>query len=244
MGPAKRRCGDRLHTASIGANDLPTLELPWQPCAPAGNKDKRTISFDMRRPAILAFSILGIVLTLSAQYQDRFKITWIEPGSGATLPEFDAFDSNDGTLGVLNASGPVNTEGHPFFTALGTNGRACVNCHQPTYGMSVSTTGLIERWRTTDGKDPVFAAFDGSNCPGLPQDQEKSHSLPCLPSAACSVSRCLGRPRTPMAHRNLSSSRSKSCATQPGATPVLNNMDLRAPIQPFPYIAARAPRRT
>jgi hypothetical protein len=93
------------------------------------------------------------------------------------LPEFDAFDSTDGTLGVLNASGPVNTEGHPFFTALGTNGRACVNCHQPTYGMSVSTSGLLERWRITDGKDPVFAAFDGSNCPGLPQDQEKSHSL-------------------------------------------------------------------
>jgi hypothetical protein len=131
----------------------------------------------MRRLAVIAFLILGIVLTLSAQYQDRFKITWIEPGSGATLPEFDAFDSNDGTLGVLNASGPVNTEGHPFFTALGTNGRACVNCHQPTYGMSVSTTGLVERWRLTDGKDPVFAAFDGSNCPGLPQDQEKSHSL-------------------------------------------------------------------
>jgi len=131
----------------------------------------------MRRLALTAFLILGIVLTLSAQYQDRFKITWIEPGSGATLPEFDAFDSNDGTVGVLNATGPVNTEGHPFFTALGTNGRACVNCHQPTYGMSVSTTGLLERWRLTDGKDPVFAAFDGSNCPGLPQDQEASHSL-------------------------------------------------------------------
>jgi hypothetical protein len=131
----------------------------------------------MRRLAVIGSFILGTVLTLSAQYQDRSKITWIEPGSAATLPEFDAFDSNDGTLGVLNASGPVNTEGHPFFTALGTNGRACVNCHQPTYGMSVSTSGLLERWRITDGKDPVFAAFDGSNCPGLPQDQEKSHSL-------------------------------------------------------------------
>ena len=121
--------------------------------------------------------IFAIALTLSAQYQDPFKITWIEPGSGAILPEFDAFDSNEGTLGVLNASGPVNTEGHPFFTALGTNGRACVNCHQPTYGMSVSTSGLVERWRDTDGKDPVFAAFDGSNCPELPQDKENSHSL-------------------------------------------------------------------
>jgi len=131
----------------------------------------------MRRLFLLVFLSIGSVLLLSAQYQDRFKITWIEPGSGATLPEFDAFDSTDGTIGVLNASGPINTEGHPFFTALGTNGRACVNCHQPTYGMSVSTSGLIERWRTTDGKDPVFAGFDGSNCPGLPQEKENSHSL-------------------------------------------------------------------
>jgi hypothetical protein len=117
------------------------------------------------------------VCTLSAQYQDRFKITWVEPGSGVVLPEFDAFDSVEGTLGVLNASGPVQTEGHPFFVPLGTNGRACINCHQPAYGMSVSTSGLLERWRVTDGKDPVFAAFDGSNCPGLPQDKESSHSL-------------------------------------------------------------------
>src|ERR1022692_458785 len=110
----------------------------------------------MRRlfPIVILFA--GIALTLSAQYQDRSKITWIEPGSNAILPEFDAFDSVDGTLGVLNASGPVNTEGHPFFTALGTNGRACVNCPQPTYGMSVSTAGLVERWGLTDGKDPVF----------------------------------------------------------------------------------------
>jgi len=132
----------------------------------------------MRHPfLVLGIATCGIALTVSAQYQASFKVTWVEPGSNAILPEFDAFDSVEGTLGVLNASGPVNTEGHPFFTALGTNGRACVNCHQPTYGMSVSVAGLVERWRTTDGKDPVFAAFDGSNCPSLPQDQESSHSL-------------------------------------------------------------------
>jgi len=131
----------------------------------------------MRRLARFFLIFGAIPLTLSAQYQNSFKVTWVEPGSGAILPEFDAFDSVEGTLGVLNASGPVKTEGHPFFTPLGTNGRACVNCHQPTYGMSVSVAGLQERWRSTDGKDPVFAAFDGQNCPGLPQDQQSSHSL-------------------------------------------------------------------
>ncbi len=123
------------------------------------------------------FLLFGIALTLTAQYQGGFKDTWIEPGAGGILPEFDAFDSSNGTLGVLNATGPVNTDRHPFFTALGTNGRACVNCHQPTYSMSVSTTGLLDRWKSTDGKDPVFAAFDGSNCPGLPQNLQSSHSL-------------------------------------------------------------------
>jgi len=131
----------------------------------------------MRRLFLICIFLLGLALALSAQYQNAFKVTWIEPGSGAVLPESDAFDSVEGTLGVLNASGPVNTEGHPFFTPLGTNGRACVNCHQPTYGMSVSTSGLLQRWRLTDGKDPVFAAFDGSNCPELPQNKESSHSL-------------------------------------------------------------------
>jgi hypothetical protein len=127
----------------------------------------------MRR-TILAF---GIAFTLSAQYQNPARAPWLQPGGGEVLPEFDAFDSSEGTLGVLNASGSLKTDGHPFFTALGTNGRACVTCHQPTWGMSVSASGLADRWRATDGKDPVFAAFDGSNCPNLLQERESSHSL-------------------------------------------------------------------
>ena len=121
--------------------------------------------------------IFGITVTLAAQYQNNFKLTWIEPGSNVLLPATDTFENSNGTLGILNASGAVNTEGHPFFVPLGANGRACINCHQPTYAMSVSTASLQDRWRITDGRDPVFAAFDGSNCPGLPQDQKTSHSL-------------------------------------------------------------------
>ena len=124
-----------------------------------------------------ALLVLALPLISAAQYTGGARVTWIEPGGKDTLPAFDQFDNFLGKLGVIQASGPVDTSGHPFFTPLGTNGRACVNCHQPTYGMSVSALGLQERWRTTNGKDPVFAAFDGSNCPNLPQDQEKSHSL-------------------------------------------------------------------
>jgi hypothetical protein len=123
------------------------------------------------------FLFLAIPLLAAAQYTDTSQSRWVEPAEKDTLPLFDTFDNFLGKLGVIQASGPVDTAAHPFFTPLGTNGRACVTCHQPTYGMSVSAEGLRNRWRTTSGKDPVFAAFDGSNCPGLPQDQEKSHSL-------------------------------------------------------------------
>jgi hypothetical protein len=129
------------------------------------------------RKTLLAVGITGLALTLSAQYQNAFKDTWLEPGGGEVLPEFEGFDSVDGTVGVLNGEGGLKTDGHPFFTALGSNGRACVTCHQPSWGMSVSADALVERWHVTSGKDPVFAAFDGSNCPNMPQDKESSHSL-------------------------------------------------------------------
>jgi hypothetical protein len=127
----------------------------------------------MRRLVLL----FAIAISLGAQYIGNQRIPWIEPGSGVTIPAGDTYDNPNGQLGVINASGQVTTEGNPFFMPLGTNGRACVTCHQPTYAMSVSAASMAERWRLTDGKDPVFAAFDGSNCPGLPQDKESSHSL-------------------------------------------------------------------
>src|ERR1700761_5629188 len=127
----------------------------------------------MRFPAMCkALLLLAIPVTLTAQYQE-LRVPWIEPGAKEILPMFDELSNYLGKIGIIQASGPVETSGHPFFTPLGTNGRACVNCHQPVYGMSVSAEGLQERWRATDGKDPVFAPFDGSNCPDLPQDQEK-----------------------------------------------------------------------
>jgi hypothetical protein len=82
-----------------------------------------------------------------------------------------------GAVGVVLAGGPLNVAQHPFFSALGTNGRACVTCHQPANAMGLSLQTIRRRWQETHGKDPLFAAIDGSNCPSLPQDEASSHSL-------------------------------------------------------------------
>ena len=112
---------------------------------------------------------------LEARYELAYP--WWDPNRGTPLPPSKTFVDPSGQLRLLNTSGAVETKGHPFFTPLGSNGRACVTCHQPTSAMSLSLDLIRQRWADSQGKDPLFAAIDGSNCPNLPPEREESHSL-------------------------------------------------------------------
>ncbi|HEY6642779.1 hypothetical protein [Povalibacter sp.] len=112
--------------------------------------------------------------TASADYDTS---SWRRPGDAQPLPARTTYDNSSGALTTLSIGGPVAALGHPFFTPLGTNGRACVTCHQPSDGMSVSVETIRRQWDATQGKDPLFAPVDGSNCPHLPQGDAASHSL-------------------------------------------------------------------
>ncbi|HWU01922.1 MAG TPA: hypothetical protein VN222_04205, partial [Novosphingobium sp.] len=102
---------------------------------------------------------------------------WWSPGEGRPMPASLDYANAQGSLRVLVEGGPMATKDHPFFAPLGANGRACVTCHQPADAMSLSAQTVRERWQATGGKDPLFAAIDGSNCPALPQEARASHSL-------------------------------------------------------------------
>jgi hypothetical protein len=140
-------------------------------------------------PTTAAFLVLTASL-LPAQQQPRavpdsriletryeLAYPWWDPNRGTPLPRSKTFGDPSGQLRLVNTSGVVETNGHPFFTPLGSNGRACVTCHQPTSAMSLSLDLIRQRWADSHGKDPLFAAIDGSNCPSLPQEKEESHSL-------------------------------------------------------------------
>lgn len=127
--------------------------------------------------ACCAAGAVAATVTLAAAQTYGRGHAWWSPRQGGYLTRSENFDDPDGEIGLVNRNGPVQTEGHPFFEPLGSNGRACVTCHQPANAMSVSTAALRERWDATGGRDPVFAAIDGSNCPDLAQNQESSHSL-------------------------------------------------------------------
>jgi len=102
---------------------------------------------------------------------------FIPAGAAQTLPAWSTFENPSGTLGVLNAEGPIQTRDQPFFQPLGTNGRACVTCHQPADSMSLSVRSILSRWKLSGAKDPLFAPVDGANCPNLPMEKRSSHSL-------------------------------------------------------------------
>ncbi len=74
--------------------------------------------------------------------------------------------NESGRARTINVSGfPVFATHNPFFLALGTNGRSCVNCHRPENNMTVTPASLQERFEETEGTDPIFRTNDGSNSP-------------------------------------------------------------------------------
>jgi hypothetical protein len=69
-----------------------------------------------------------------------------------------------GTLATVDACG---AHGRPnaFFESLGTNGRACVTCHEPTDAWSVTPPHVRARFQATRGLDPIFRLDDGATNP-------------------------------------------------------------------------------
>lgn len=122
--------------------------------------------------------LLAVVLAGSAaQAQQHEAREWIRAGQDGVLSAEQVFGNVSGSNGIINASGDIDMKGHPFFEPLGSNGRACVTCHQPSDSMGLSLASIRQQWELTKGKDPLFSTIDGANCPNLPQGDPDSHSL-------------------------------------------------------------------
>ena len=81
------------------------------------------------------------------------------------VPPFQIFQDLDGAFATLNLSGPTDMSINPFFQDMGSNGRRCVTCHQPSDAWSVTPPHIQARFAATSGMDPIFRPVDGANCP-------------------------------------------------------------------------------
>jgi len=96
--------------------------------------------------------------------------------AAVVIPNLKRYRDATGTLSTFNKAGDID-EKNAFFQNQGTNGRSCVSCHQPEQAFSITPRGVRQVYERTGGKDPLFAAVDGANCPTGRQDDEAAHSL-------------------------------------------------------------------
>ena len=81
-----------------------------------------------------------------------------------------------GAVATFNANGHTDLKG-AFFQPLGTNGRSCATCHAVDQAMSISPPQILERFIATRGRDPLFDAVDGANCPDAKSGDARARSL-------------------------------------------------------------------
>jgi hypothetical protein len=80
------------------------------------------------------------------------------------LPNMTGFENPTGVAATFSTASRIDLTG-PFFQSLGTNGRACVSCHQPSAGWTITPQNVQARFDATGGADPIFRTNDGSNSP-------------------------------------------------------------------------------
>src|SRR5438105_10926635 len=87
-------------------------------------------------------------------------------GAGFAETVGPTLDVSNGTgvVRLFSSVGPVDVT-HPFAQSLGSNGRACVTCHSPLDGMTITPAGARARFDQSDGLDPLFRTNDGSHSP-------------------------------------------------------------------------------
>jgi hypothetical protein len=85
-------------------------------------------------------------------------------GERPLMPNMLPIANGTGMAATFSTSGSIDVTG-AFFQAFGTNDRACVTCHQPSEGWTVTPVGLQQRFEATQGLDPVFRTNDGASSP-------------------------------------------------------------------------------
>ena len=87
-----------------------------------------------------------------------------EAGDVAAISSALTVGNATGSSQTFTASGTIDTS-NAFFQSLGTNGRACVTCHDANDNWTVVPASLQTRFNNTNGTDPIFRTNDGSNSP-------------------------------------------------------------------------------
>ncbi|MEO8849497.1 MAG: hypothetical protein ABI440_12830 [Casimicrobiaceae bacterium] len=86
------------------------------------------------------------------------------PPPPALQPSSIISDNAMGMAVTISTTGAIDLT-NPFFQSLGSNGRTCASCHQPSEGWTVTPMRLQQRFDASGGTDPIFRTNDGAHSP-------------------------------------------------------------------------------
>jgi cytochrome c peroxidase len=78
---------------------------------------------------------------------------------------FGAFSDPDGVIQAATANKSLGPKNKFFDPGLGTNGQACVTCHQPSDGFDIHVSTIQDAFIATNGTDPLFRLNDTADRP-------------------------------------------------------------------------------
>jgi cytochrome c peroxidase len=118
--------------------------------------------FTSTRPPVAKFRNAAVSLGVLAILLTPLIFTHAQQGE-PMVPNLAGFVDPSGVVRTYSEDGDIDLTG-PFFQSLGTNGRSCGTCHQPSDAMSVAAVHVQRRFDQSQGLDPLFRTNDGSNC--------------------------------------------------------------------------------
>ncbi len=121
-------------------------------------KPARVRRLDRLRKALCVASIATLLVASATALA-------FSESSSSIIPKFQVFGDPDGAFATMNLGGPTDMSSNPFFQDMGSNGRKCVTCHEPSDAFSITPPHLRARFTATAGTDPIFRPVDGANCP-------------------------------------------------------------------------------
>jgi cytochrome c peroxidase len=136
----------------------------------------------MTRPSILA---RAQAVLCSSRNMRGFRVAAIVMAVLATVAVakaaillFAVFPDRTGAVQTESSDPATLNQTNPFFdTSIGTNGQACVTCHEPFTGITITPPFIRDRFEDTHGTDPLFRPNDTANNPSTTTHTRDDYSL-------------------------------------------------------------------
>ena len=129
------------------------------------------------RPMGAAVLAVMLLVTNSAVGGDLsiFRRFPDDAGKIQSIPSNITISTADGI--VVQVDAPLDSTNKFFDPTLGTNGQACVTCHQPDQGFTIHVETIQDAFEASGGTDPLFRPNDTANNPHVSTLSADAYSL-------------------------------------------------------------------